>query len=131
MTSWGKTAVGEFSGEGGLLLTSLRVDRVSMAREEGGRMASGLGWILDGLMAKYMSGKTTPRLASYFKWSNLVPEVWKETSCCVTAVSFEDGSRRSEVRRLLNAQQPANSTENLQMQNNTLNPSDYHFKSMF
>lgn len=131
MTSWGKTAVGEFSGDGGLLLTSLKVDRVSMAREEGGRTASGLGWILDGLMTKCTSERTTPRRDVCFKWSNPLPEVWKETSCCIAAVSFEDGSRRSKVGRLLNTQQPADSTENLQTQNNILNPSDDHFISMF
>lgn len=51
-TNRGKTAVGELSGDGGLLLTSLKVDRVSMAMgcmDEGGAVSSGLGWTLDGL----------------------------------------------------------------------------------
>lgn len=54
MTSRGKTAEGELSGDGGLLLTSLKVDRVSMAegamdKEEGGPMSSRPGWTLVGL----------------------------------------------------------------------------------
>ncbi|KAG7218921.1 hypothetical protein INR49_019421 [Caranx melampygus] len=52
MTSRGKTAEGELSGEGGLLLTSLRVDKVSMeeggmTNEEGGATSDRLN--LDGM----------------------------------------------------------------------------------
>lgn len=45
--------MGELSGDGGLLLTSLNVDSVSIgdrAKEDGGPMSTGLGWTLDGLM---------------------------------------------------------------------------------
>lgn len=65
-TSRGKTADGELSGDGGLLLTSLKVDRVSiveggMAKEEGGPMSSGPGWTLDGLT----DNKTDVRKANF------------------------------------------------------------------
>lgn len=52
-TRRGKLTVGELSGEGGLLLTSLNVDSVSIGdkvKEDGGPMSTGLGWTLDGLM---------------------------------------------------------------------------------
>lgn len=49
---------------------------------------------------------------SHVLWTWIDPEVWEEAACCIAAVSFEDGSRRSEFRRLLNTQQPADSTQN-------------------
>lgn len=130
MTSRGKTAEGELSGDGGLLLTSLKVDRVSMAnggmdKEEGGARPSELGWTLDGktdVSEKNCSNSDKPavfeigqcRNLQSFKRIDSVPEVWKEASCCVAAVSLKGGSRRSKVRRLLDAQQPPDSTQNLQ-----------------
>lgn len=50
-TSRGKSAEGEPFGDGGLLLTSLTVDRVStpgegMVKEEGGYMVVGPEWTL-------------------------------------------------------------------------------------
>lgn len=46
MTSRGKATEGELSGDGGLLLTSLSVDSVSMgelAKEDGGPISTGFG----------------------------------------------------------------------------------------
>lgn len=49
-TRRGKATEGEVSGDGGLLLTSFRVDNVSMgdtANTDGGAKSSGLGWTLN------------------------------------------------------------------------------------
>lgn len=52
MTSQGKTIEDGLSGEGGLLLTSLKVDRVSlevggMTKEKGGAVSTGSGLTLN------------------------------------------------------------------------------------
>lgn len=57
MMSWGKTAECELSGDGGLLLTSLNVERVSIAsgamdKEEGGTMSSGPAFNLHGFKSR-------------------------------------------------------------------------------
>lgn len=45
-----------------------------------------------------------------------LPAVPGEASCCITAVSLERRWRRSEVRRLLDAQQAADASQNLRTQ---------------
>lgn len=66
-TSRGKTTEGKLSGDGGLLLTSLKVDSVSigdMAKEDGGPMSTGLGLTLNGLTDDTMDVRKTNLIQS-------------------------------------------------------------------
>lgn len=54
------------------------------------------------------------------RWTGALPEVWEEASRRITAVSLKCRLGRAEVGRLLDAQQAADSAQNLQRQEQTL-----------
>lgn len=45
-----------------------------------------------------------------------LPDVCREASSGITAMTLEDGSRMTEIWRLLDAQQSSDTTKNLEMQ---------------
>lgn len=80
-----------------------------MTSEEGGATSERLS--LDGIKHRMKNRKYETLVETTCCF---LPEVWEEASCCITAVPLDDGPRGSEVRRLLDAEQPADSTKNLQ-----------------
>lgn len=105
------------SGDGGLLLTSFKVDNCSRgaaASMDGRAESSDPGWTLN--KEKEGPEQGGGRGGRSCRRSDGLPAVPEEASCGVAAVSLERRSRRSKVGRLLDAQQAADAAQNLQAQ---------------